>query len=104
MATKPKTKSKSKTSKSSQLTQFKFQWWMALILVAVVAIIGVVIVRFSYASGSGGNCIFYSGHCQYHTDDISRYQVPGAVKGYGCAPFKYVYSDPPYKCARYEQN
>ncbi|MFO0862805.1 MAG: hypothetical protein U0516_03715 [Candidatus Saccharibacteria bacterium] len=107
MATKKSTaKPKSRTSNknSSRLTQFKFRWWMAIVLIAVVAVIGVIIVRFSFADGGGGNCIFYSGHCQYHTDDISRYQVPGSLKGYGCAPYKYVYSDPPYKCARYEQN
>ncbi len=79
MPTKTKPKSNVRTS-NQQLTQFKFRWWMALILVAVIAIIGIVILRFSHASGGdGGWCDqYFAGHpseakvvCFFAIDDAS---------------------------------
>ncbi len=98
-----KSSKKSNVSKSAQLTKFKFRWWMALILVGVVAIIGIVILRFSNASGSV-SCIFYSGRCEVHYDDISRYQLPGVTKGYDCVPRNYVKKNVPYTCRWYSYN
>ncbi len=51
--TKKSTK-KSNVSRSAQLTQFKFKWWMAIVLVGVIAGLGIVILRFSNASGGDG--------------------------------------------------
>lgn len=36
---------------TSKSTGFKFKWWMAVVLVAVVAVVGVLVLRFSHASG-----------------------------------------------------
>lgn len=76
-----KTKSRTANKKNTpQLTQFKFKWWMALILIAVVAIIGIVVLRFSNASGGdGGWCDqYFAGHpseakvvCFFAIDDVS---------------------------------
>lgn len=97
MPTKTKPKSNVRTS-NQQLTQFKFRWWMALILVAVIAIIGIVILRFSHASGGdGGWCDQQSGKlfCAFAVDHLSTrdpnkvqssvplVQSPDAETGFG---------------------
>lgn len=53
-ATKKNTKksSRSNVSKTTKKQSFKFRWWMAVILVLLVAVVGIVIVRFSRASGN----------------------------------------------------
>lgn len=48
--------SKSRTSKSSlsKKSRFAFSWWHAVVLILVIVVIGIVILRFSKASGSVG--------------------------------------------------
>ncbi len=49
MAAKKQTKSKTRTTTKKQ--GFQFKWWMAAGLVIVVALVGVLVLRFSNASG-----------------------------------------------------
>lgn len=58
----PKPKpSKSRVAKSTnKKSSFRFRWWMGLVLVVLVALVGVLVLRFSNASG--GNRVFTVGN------------------------------------------
>ncbi|MBA3679178.1 hypothetical protein H0W80_03245 [Candidatus Saccharibacteria bacterium] len=96
--TKSKAKSKSRVSSGSQMTQFTFKWWMALVLVGIVAVIGLVVVRFSNASGftftyyGSANCRWESGtpYCQNGGERFTFTQGFGGTGfNYECPPTGY---------------
>lgn len=55
---------KTRTATKKQ-PKFQFQWWMAVGMVVLVALAGVLILRFSHASGSWKDTYPFGQHCEW---------------------------------------
>lgn len=47
-----KNTSKSRVSNRAKKSGFKFHWWMGVVIVVIIAVVGIIVIRFSHASGS----------------------------------------------------
>lgn len=65
-----KKSNKSRISKSNK-SGFKFRWWMAAILIFIVVVVGIVIIRSSFAFGSGKIYIEQEGSGPYVEYDFN---------------------------------
>jgi hypothetical protein len=84
MPSKQTTKTRTSTSGTSKKSSFKFRWWMALTLVGIVVVVGILVLRFSRASG--GNTFPAVVQSNYYGVLFLKNTTPGVISTFYLFP------------------
>ncbi len=71
-----KNTSKSRVSNRAKKSGFKFHWWMGVIIVLIVAVVGIIVLRFSRASGPIAQVSCPGIHNSYVSEVSMTYNYP----------------------------